>query len=68
MDENAEYAGVTKKRLQNIISDHKRDHGRLPDWVCDGKGTTKRMVRRGEFENWLGSVKRRRGRPGKRLD
>lgn len=67
IQEAAEMLGYTPKALQNRISAEKRRLGRLPEFVVDAGGKTKRLIKRDPFVLWLTERRRGRGRPSKAL-
>ncbi len=57
--------GFSPKRLSNLMYEWKRDHGKLPDFVCTGAGRTNRRIDRDRLVEFMRTAKPRRGRPRK---
>jgi hypothetical protein len=65
LDEASRMLGVSRKRMENIIHEENARLGRMPDFVCDARGTIRRHVLRDEFIEWAKARRPRRGRPSK---
>lgn len=65
LEEASRLIGVSRKRLVNILYEEKARLGRLPKFVCDAGGKTRRLVLNAELLEWLKAGQPRRGRPPK---